>query len=94
MTNQKLKNIVGDILGYGRCPVTKDTYWHGDIVSVPYSENSGVMISARALSEIPADKIAQVVFEKSKGMSTFLRRYSLEEITKQIPNGCIRLSRQ
>ena len=91
---QKLKNLVGDILGYGRCPVTNDTYWHANIVSVPYSESSGVLISARVLSELPKERIAQVVFERSRNMTNaFPQRYSLEEITGQIPEGCMRLPR-
>lgn len=88
-----LKNLVGNLLGYGRCPVTGDTYWSADVVSVPYSQNSGVLVSARALNELPREQIAQVVFERSRGtdFATTLKRYSLEEITEQIPDGCMRL---
>ena len=91
---QKLKNLIGDFLGYGRCPVTDNTYWHTSIVSVPYSERSGVLVSARALDEVPKDEIAKVVFERSQGMdNAFPRRYTLDEITEQIPENCMRLKR-
>ena len=98
MKNMKikgLKNLVGDFLGYGRCPVTNDTYWHADIVSVPYSESSGVLVSSRALSEVSKDEIARIVFYKSHEPGHYPRtsRYSLEQITEQIPGNCMRLPR-
>ena len=87
---QKLiKNSIGNLLSYGRCPVTGDTYWNTEIVSVPYSNNSGVLISARALDELPKEQIAQIVFKKSGRMSTLSSRYDLEEITAKIPEGCL-----
>ena len=86
---QKLiKNSIGNLLDYGRCPVTNNTYWNADLVSVPYSNDSGVLISARALDELPKEQIAQIVFKKSGRMSTLSSRYDLEEITAKIPGGC------
>ncbi|MCH7568843.1 MAG: hypothetical protein IIA87_05475, partial [Nanoarchaeota archaeon] len=52
-TKQRIKNLIGSFLGYSNCPITGDTYWHTDTVSVPYTENRGVLISARAFSEVP-----------------------------------------
>ncbi|MBI2042885.1 hypothetical protein HYT25_00675 [Candidatus Pacearchaeota archaeon] len=87
-----IKNLVGDLLGYGRCPVTNDTYWHADIVSVPYSENSGVLISARALNDVPKEKIADIVFRMGQRNRTIKNRYSIEQIANQIPKECRRLT--
>lgn len=86
-----IKNLIGDFLGYGRCPVTQDTYWNADIVSIPYSEGSGILVSKRALSEVPKEKIAKIVFEKSRGDVPRTRRFSLQEIVEQIPKGCMSL---
>ena len=89
--SQSVKNAVGNFLGYGRCPLTADTYWHADVVSVPYTESSGILVSARALSEVPAQEIAAKVYERSRNSPTTWRRYSLEEIQAQIPEECMHL---
>ena len=87
----KIKNFIGNFLGYGRCPVTQDTYWNTDLVSVPYSERSGIIISKRALSEVPKEKIAEMVLETSRTHVPHNRRFSLQEIVEQIPSGCMSL---
>ena len=93
MKTRVLKNLVGDVLGYARCPVTRDTYWNTNIVSVPYSKSCGVLVSARALKEVPREKIAKAVFDKSREfpVKPFIPRFSLEEITNAIPEGCMNL---
>lgn len=89
-----IKNTIGDLLGYGKCPITNDTYWHTDLASVPYSGKSGVLVSARALSELPEGEIAQKVFQRSQGFHILGRRYSVEEIAEQIPQGCMPMPRK
>lgn len=90
-----LKNLVGDVLEYGRCPVTGNTYWHADLVSVPYSATSGVIVSARALDEFSRRVVAQAVFTRSRANNfvTTSKKYSLEEITELIPSGCTHIAR-
>ena len=84
MRIQGLKNLVGNALGYGRCPVTKDTYWHTDLVSVPYSESSGILVSARALTQIPKDEIGRKVFDKAQEFFGKSERYSLDKTLKDV----------
>ena len=94
-TKQRIKNLIGSFLGYSNCPITGDTYWHTDTVSVPYTENRGVLISARAFSEVPAEDIARKVHEISRDCwHGFERGYSLEKITEQIPEGCAPIPRR
>ena len=88
---RRLKNFIGDVLGYGRCPVTRDTYWRTKVASVHYSENQGVVISARALRNVPPEQIARVVFEEGQKQGKNYRGeklYSLDEIMAHIPDRC------
>jgi len=85
-----VKNFIGDFLGYGRCPVTRDTYWRNEIVSVNYSYKSGILVSARALKESSAEEVARVVFERGSGTpgsSIGGPLYSLEQITEAVETG-------
>lgn len=59
----RLKNFIGDFFGYGRCPVTNDTYWHTDVVSVRYNaRGDGILVSARALDKMQKEEIATAVY--------------------------------
>ena len=88
---QALKNLIGDLFGYGRCSVTGDTYWRARVALVEYSPGQGVLVLAKALEEVPAEQIAKVAFERGKqsGSSARAERlFSLEEIMAQIAKGC------
>jgi len=87
-----IKNFIGDVLGYARCPVTNDTYWGQKIAIVHYSENHGIAVSARALKTVPAEDIAKVVLEKGEegGRNADRERlFTMEEILAQIPDRCL-----
>lgn len=92
---QGLKNLTGDILGYARCPVTHDTYWHTDTMTISYSRSSGILILRRALDDFSREEIAQVVFSRGKEhllkgplyMGRLDSMYSLEQVLGQIPEG-------
>lgn len=83
-----IRNLVGDLLGYARCPITNDTYWNSELASVPYSEESGLVVSVRVLKEVPKEEIATQVFNHTRNWSTTSRRFSLQEIVERIPEGC------
>ena len=89
-----LKNLLGDFLGYARCPVTGDTYWHNATVSVPYSNTRGVLVSERALTMVPKEQIAEKVMARAGESLWYERKYTLEQIISQIPEGCFRIPRR
>ena len=88
-----IKNHIGDILGFGRCPITRDTFWNTELASVPYVHNKGSLVSARVLTEMPADQIASTVHRSRIGEQS-LRHYSIEEITAKIPDECFIIPRK
>ena len=88
-----VENLAGDFLGFARCPVTGDTYWRTEMASVPYSEVAGLLVSARALTEVPHDTIAQRAYEHGMASPNPERKYTLGEIRAQIPQGCMTFPR-
>ena len=86
---QPIKNIIGNVLGYGTCVVTGNTLYHTELVSVPYSDRSGLLVTKKVLSELPKEEIAKRVFEASKKHHTLRPRYTLDEIIAQIPEDCM-----
>ena len=84
-----LKNIIGDCLGYARCPITADTYWRSKIATVFYAPHNSIVVSARLLEERSNEEIALNVLKE--GMRTPGRPstvYSIEEIAAMIPEKC------
>ena len=88
-----LKNLVGDFLGYARCPVTGDTYWRNDAVSVPYADSRGVLVLARALAVVPKEDIARRVMDQAGRHRGNEGGYNLKQIVDQIPKGCFPIPR-
>ena|SRR3989344_3799482 len=85
---QSAKNNIGNVLGYGRCPVTGDTYWNSDIVSVNYNPKQGVLLSRRALTEHTPEEVARAVLEHRRTEVSYAKpMYSLEEIAAAIRSG-------
>ena len=85
---QSAKNSIGDVLGYGRCIVTGDTYWNSDIVSVDYNSKQGVLLSRRALTEHTPEEVARAVFEHGRKSVSYAKpMYTLEEITTAVRSG-------
>jgi hypothetical protein len=81
----KLKNLIGDLLGYGRCPVTNDTYWNANTVNVPYDRGWAVIISERALRDKTKEEIAKKVYEIGKRrLARGEKGYSVERIIREI----------
>ena len=85
---QRLKNAIGELLGFGRCPVTGDSYWKCPTVSVPYSESRGIILSERALQENSIDEIMIALEKELKLKHKGFQTYSLEEIKQGIPSRC------
>lgn len=90
---QPIKNIIGNVLGYGTCVVTGNTLYHTELVSVPYSNRSGLLITKEVLFKLPKEKIARKVFEASKKHYIICPRLTLDEIMAQIPEGCMNVPR-
>lgn len=63
---QEIKNSKGDALGYGRCPITRDTFLEADTIGVRYSQYYGVLISRRALNEFTPEQIAEVALQHAR----------------------------
>jgi hypothetical protein len=63
---QKAKDSIGDRLDYGSCPLTNDTLWRANKVVVQYSTHSGIYVSTKGLKTVPAERAAQIIFERGK----------------------------
>ena len=84
---QIAKNQIGDFLGYGRCPVTDDTYWNTRQTTVLINDGQGLMFNSVALDRYEPEELARRVFtytEEMAAYSPYPRQYSLEEILSEI----------
>ena len=58
---QGLKNFVGDLVGYSRCPVTGDTFMASDRIAVPYSSHDSQLILEMALRSYSPTEITRKI---------------------------------
>lgn len=77
-----LRNLIGSLRGYGRCPVTGDTFYQADLVYVRYRPcefAEDIPVSARVIDEArnyaAKERIAQAVHRK--GRNDLMLRYAL-----------------
>ncbi len=55
-----LKNLVGDLRGYARCPITNESLY-GGYATVWYKHGTGLLVAERA-THLPADELAEAVY--------------------------------
>ncbi len=56
-----LRNLIGDLLGFGRCPITNESYY-GGFTNVWYTPHSGLLVAERATLLSP-DQLAEAVYK-------------------------------
>ncbi|MBI2673118.1 hypothetical protein HYX19_02560 [Candidatus Woesearchaeota archaeon] len=84
---QNIKNGIGDLLGYGRSPLTKDTFRCTDLVSIFYNNVSGILFSRRTLEEFTPEQIAEATLQTSWNNQERRESYNLERIAQDIREG-------
>ncbi|MBI2542977.1 MAG: hypothetical protein HYW24_02220 [Candidatus Aenigmarchaeota archaeon] len=77
-------NIVGDILGYGRCPITNDTLLFLEKITIPYSSQDYMIISRRALREMPEEILAGKISNLLRNTGLESGTYSENEIRENV----------
>ncbi|MDO8528408.1 MAG: hypothetical protein Q7S06_00775 [Nanoarchaeota archaeon] len=86
---QIIKNLIGAILGYQKCPITRDTQWrNGNFFHVPVAHEKSMYLSRRALTKYSTEQLASKINERFHSDNPTDRRgypyyMIVDEITKR-----------